>query len=223
MPRFDIHWVARHLNHHPRWVMRAIQLAIFAVAGVLAFILRFDFTVPPQYRPHLVAGLCVFVPAKTLAFYFFKLDRGWWRYVSIRDVTRLGAASFAGSALGCFGLLWFAPAGFPRSIYFLDFLLCFGMTAGARLAVRLVVEFSRLPSTGTKKRTLVYGAGDAGVGLLREFRQNAALSYEIVGFIDDDPAKVGSFIHRLKVFGNGAALPSIVGSQSIETVLDRKS
>ena len=40
--------------------------------------------------------------------------------------------------------------------------------------------------------------GDAGVGLLREFRQNSALSYEIVGFIDDDPAKVGSFIHRLK-------------------------
>jgi FlaA1/EpsC-like NDP-sugar epimerase len=199
--------------------MRAIQLAIFSVAGVLAFILRFDFTVPSLYRPHLLAAFCVFVPAKVLAFHFFKLDRGWWRYVSIRDITRLAAASFAGSVLSCLGLLWFAPDGFPRSIYFLDFLLCFGMTSGARLAVRLLFEFSRLPNTGTKKRTLVYGAGDAGVGLLREFRQNPALSYEIVGFIDDDPAKVGSLIHRLKVFGNGAALPSLVASQAIETVL----
>jgi len=46
--------------------------------------------------------------------------------------------------------------------------------------------------------------GDAGVGLLREIHQNPALPYEIVGFIDDDPAKSGNFIHRVKVFGNGA-------------------
>jgi FlaA1/EpsC-like NDP-sugar epimerase len=219
MPRFEIHGVARNLTRHPRWLMRAIQLAIFALAPVLAFILRFDFTMPLEYRPYLLTGLCVFVPAKVFAFYFFKLDRGWWRYVSIRDVTRLAAACFAGSVLGCLGLLWFAPAGFPRSIYFLDFLLCFGMTAGARLAVRLAFEFSRLPNRGTKKRTLVYGAGDAGVGLLREIYQNPALSYEIVGFIDDDPTKVGNFIHRVRVFGNGAVLPSIVTSQAIETVL----
>src|ERR1035438_5781074 len=31
--------------------------------------------------------------------------------------------------------------------------------------------------------------------------------------------KVGSFIHRLRVLGNGAVLPSIVGSQAIETIL----
>jgi hypothetical protein len=68
MPRFGTHGIARYLTRNHRWVIRVIQLAIFAVAFVLAFILRFDFTVPPQYRPHLLAGLCVFVPAKTLAF-----------------------------------------------------------------------------------------------------------------------------------------------------------
>jgi FlaA1/EpsC-like NDP-sugar epimerase len=219
MPRFDIHSVARRITHCPRWGMRVIQLAVFAVASVLAFILRFDFTAPPQYRPHLLAGLCLFVPAKILAFHFFKLDRGWWRYVSVRDVTRLAAANFSGSALGCLGLLLLAPKGLPRSIYFLDFLLCFGMTAGVRLAARLVVEFCKLPNLVTKKRTLIYGAGDAGVGLLREIHQNPALNYEIVGFVDDDPAKGGSFIHRVKVFGAGTALPSIVASKTIDTVL----
>jgi FlaA1/EpsC-like NDP-sugar epimerase len=219
MPRFNLRGVARHLSHHSRWVIWAIQLVIFAVAAVLAFILRFDFTVPAQYRRHLLFAFCIFVPAKILAFSLFKLDRGWWRYVSIRDVTRLAAASFAGSALGCLALLSFAPAGFPRSIYFLDFLLCFGMTAGARLAVRLVFEFSRLPNRAAKKRTLIYGAGDAGVSLLREIHQNPALSYDVVGFIDDDPIKAGRLIYRVKVFGTGAALPSIIQSHAIEIVL----
>ena len=39
MPRLDIHRVARHVTQHSRWVMRAVQLALFAVAGVLAFLL----------------------------------------------------------------------------------------------------------------------------------------------------------------------------------------
>ncbi|MBZ5582299.1 MAG: polysaccharide biosynthesis protein [Acidobacteriia bacterium] len=200
-------------------MMRTVQLAIFAVAGVLAFLLRFDISVPPQYWPHLLAALCVWVPVKVFVFHSLRLDRGWWRYVSIRDVARLAAANVAGSALGCLALPWFAPKGFPRSVYILDFLLCLGMTAGARMTVRLAFEFSRSPNLGTKKRTLIYGAGDAGVTLLREIHQNPALAYEVVGFVDDDSAKTGSFIHHTKVFGNGAALPSIVASQAIETVL----
>jgi FlaA1/EpsC-like NDP-sugar epimerase len=159
------------------------------------------------------------VSAKVWAFYFFKMDRGWWRYASIRDLARLAAANVAGSVLGCLVLLAFAPKGFPRSIYFLDFMLCFGLTAGARLAVRLAFEFSRMPNLGARKRTLIYGAGDAGVALLREIKQNPALAYDIAGFIDDTPAKAGSFIHRVRVLGNGAALPAIVASENIETVL----
>ena len=219
MSRFDIQRVARRLTHYTRWVMRAVQFAIFAVAGVFAFLLRFDLSVPTQYWPHLLAALCVWIAVKVLVFHSLGLDRGWWRYVSIRDVARLAVANLAGSALGFLALLWFAPSGFPRSIYFLDFLLCLGMTAGARLAVRLAFEFSRLPNHGTAKRTLIYGAGDAGVALLREIHQNPALPYAVVGLVDDDPAKTGRFIHRTKVFGNGAALPSIVASQAIETVL----
>src|ERR1035441_5368666 len=219
MSRFDFQRVARSLPPYTRWVLGTVQLAIVAVAGVLAFLLRFDFSVPPQYWPHLLAALCVWVPVKVLVFHFLRLDRGWWRYVSIRDAARLAAANLAGSVFGCLALLGLGPEGFPRSIYALDFVVCLGMTAGARVTVRLAFEFSRLPSLGAKKRTLIYGAGDAGVTLLREIRQNPALAYQIVGFIDDAPAKAGRFIHGERVFGNGAALPSIVASQTIETVL----
>src|ERR1035437_6604190 len=111
MSRFDIHRVARHLTHHHRWVMSTVQIAIFAAAGVLAFLLRFDLTVPAHYRPQLLVALCVFVPAKIFAFYFFKMDRGWWRYASIRDVVRLAAANLVGSLLGCVILPWFTPQG----------------------------------------------------------------------------------------------------------------
>ena len=219
MSQFHLHRVARHLTRHLRWVIRTVQLAIFAIAGVLAFLLRFDLGMPSHYWPHVAASLCVWLPVKVLVFRSLGLDRGWWRYTSIRDAVRVAAANLAGSALACLALVGIVPKGFPRSIYALDFLLCLGMTAGVRLAVVLVAEFTRLPNLRASKRALIYGAGDAGVVLLGEIRRNPALSYEVVGFIDDDPAKAGSFIHRVRVFGGGSALASIVASQAAETVL----
>ena len=219
MSALNFHRAFCGLNRHTRLGTRAVQLAIFAFAGILAFLLRFDFSVPPQFRPYLLAGICVWVSVKIVVFHFLELDRGWWRYASIHDLFRLATANLIASALGCLDLLLFAPRGMPRSVYFLDFVLCLGMTAGARLAVRLVFEFSRLRNPGIAKRTLIYGAGNAGVTLLREIRQNPALSYEIVGFLDDDSAKAGRLIYRVKVLGGGLALPSIIASQAVEMVL----
>jgi FlaA1/EpsC-like NDP-sugar epimerase len=207
------------LKRFRRSTVRLVQLAIFLFAGVSAFLLRFDFAIPKEYRERLLAGLCIWVIAKILAFQLFRLDRGWWRYVSVPDLLRVGYANVAGSAFGGIGIWLFAPRGFPRSIYFLDFLVCFIATAGIRLAARVLFEFSgTLPQSETK-RTLIYGAGDAGVSLLREIRRNPALAYDIAGLIDDDPVKTGAMIYRTKVFGTGEALPSIVKAHDIDIVL----
>src|SRR5580698_6607779 len=151
MSRLNMYRTRRYLTYHPRWVIHAVQFGIFGLSCVLAFLLRFDFAVPPAYRAHLLFAVCLLVPAKILTFSTLKVDRGWWRYVSIRDLTRIATANLAGSILGCLGLRWLAPDGFPRSVYYLDFILCFGMTAGVRLAVRLAFEFSRIPNLGVTK------------------------------------------------------------------------
>src|ERR1039458_2744881 len=195
------------------------HLGLFLVSGAVAFLLRFDFSIPASESRDLLVGLAVWLIVKSAVFRRLELDRGLWRYVSIRDVARLAAANLVGSTLGWLALLGLAPVGVPRSIYFLDFLVCLGMTVGAHVTVRLALEFFRLPNLGTKKRTLIYGAGNAGVTLLREIHQNSALAYEIAGFIDDDPVKAGTIIHGARVLGDGAALPSVVASQIIETVL----
>jgi len=223
MSRFEAligfqHFGARR-NRFRRWTSRWLQLAIFLFAGISAFLLRFDFAIPKAERAHLLAGLCVWVIAKSLVFQLFRLDRGWWRYVSVPDLLRVAYANLAGSALGGAGILLFAPRGFPRSLYFVDLLVCFITTAGVRLAARMAFEFSRAQNRSEKKRTLIYGAGDAGVSLLREIRQNPALAYDVAGFVDDNPVKTGAVIYRAKIFGNGEALPSIVKAHGIAMVL----
>jgi FlaA1/EpsC-like NDP-sugar epimerase len=222
MPTFNItldiqRIVSRLLRLH-RWALHLVQISTFVLAGIFAFLLRFDLSIPQRFQRQLVYALGTWVLAKILVFHFLGLDRGWWRYVSIPDLLRLSAGNVLGSALGGLALLFIAPAGFPRSLYVIDFLLCFLLTAFARIAVRALVEFSRLQNSRAKKRTLIYGAGDAGVSLLREI-QNSSLPYEIVGFVDDNRAKVGTLIHRAKVLGIGAGLPSVAKAQNVEMVL----
>ena len=215
----DVQLIARHFVPLHRWLIRSTQLAIFLFAGVSAFLLRFDFAIPLPSRRHLLSALVIWAVLKVIVFLLFSLDRGWWRYTSVPDLIRLIAGNAVASTVASAVILMLAPAGFPRSIYFLDFLLCLSMTAGIRLAVRVNFEISRSHNFAPRKRTLIYGAGYAGVALLRESRQNSALPYQVLGFIDDDASKTGRRIYQAPVLGTGAELSSVVKAHEIEMLL----
>jgi len=198
------------------WV---VHTCIFAVSVITAFLLRFDLSLPSREMVHLVYALSVWVVAKIIVFRIARLDRGWWRFVSLDDLPRLAMGNLNGSIVGTLAILWLAPRGFPRSVYVLDLLVCSLLTVGVRLAARIFFEASKFHESADKKRTLIYGAGGAGVSLLVEIRNNAGLPYHVIGFIDDDPKKAGLVIHGAKILGNGQKLAAVVGKHKVNTVL----
>jgi FlaA1/EpsC-like NDP-sugar epimerase len=196
-----------------------VETATIISAGVLAFVLRFDLRLPAASLPFLWIGLAVWVPVKLLTFAVLGLDRRWSRYISIPDLSLIMVSNVAASGLS-FTIILLSMRGFPRSIYAIDFLLCFLFTAGTRVSTRLLAEYVRWQSpVKGQKRTVIYGAGDAGIALLREIRYNVVLMYEIVGFIDDSRSKSGMVLQGVRVLGNGEALSSIVKKYSVELVL----
>jgi FlaA1/EpsC-like NDP-sugar epimerase len=197
----------------------AVQTAIFAVSGIIAFFLRFDLSLPPGELTHLVYALLVWSIVKNAAFWMTRLDRGGWRFVSLHDLPRLAMGNLLGSFLGTFVILWIGPHGFPRSIYILDLLVCSLLTVGVRLATRIFMEASKFNSSADMKRTVIYGAGDAGVSLLVEIGHNPSLPYHVIGFIDDDPKKAHLVIHGAKILGDGKKLAAIRGKHQVDTIL----
>jgi len=196
------------------------QLAIFAVSGFAAFLLRFDFNIPRVVFPHLQFAIVIWLIVKSVSFRLFGLHRGWWKYVSVPDVLRIGLANLVGSVIGGIGIRLLAPPGFPRSIYFLDLLLCFLGTAGIRLAARMIAEAgAQLNQIEGGKRILIYGAGTAGQALLREIRFNAQLRYEVCGFVDDDLTKKGGSIIGVRVLAPGSELPRLARMHGIDEVM----
>ncbi len=205
------------------WLRRPLiwgtHLGLFLVSGIVAFLLRFDFIIPVTEFRDLWFGLAVWLVVKSAVFRWLGLDRGWWRFVSIDDVMRIGFGNFIGSLAGFLVIWGFGPSGFPHSIYLLDLGICFLATSGVRAFVRILKETYDHGGGEGAKQTLIYGAGTAGISLLREIRANAKLPYAIRGFVDDDPRKLALVIQGTKVLGAGGDLPKLVKGHSIELVL----
>jgi FlaA1/EpsC-like NDP-sugar epimerase len=204
----------------PSVIVWASQVAIFALSGLGSFLLRFDFAVPLAYRFQVSTAVAIWIVVKIAVFHLGGLDRGWWRYVSIGDLPRIALGNLAGSLLGAVAISWIAPPGFPRSIYVLDLILSFLGSAGIRVVFRAAAELSSSPrSSPGRKNTLIYGAGDGGVILLRELENNPRLSYRVRGFLDDCLEKRGRLIFGVPVLGGGDDAKLLVNKHEIETIL----
>jgi FlaA1/EpsC-like NDP-sugar epimerase len=137
----------------------------------------------------------------------------------MRDGILLAAANTCGSALAVLGLAAGTGARFSFSILVLEWLLCQFLILGVRVAVRARSELARGHGGEGCRRVLIYGAGRAGLALLREIRDGGELRYEVAGFLDDDPLKAGSLVQMAPVLGNGGALAGLVRPHSIHEVL----
>ena len=189
----------------------SVLAAAIAASVSTAFVLRFEYVVPRSEFTHLWEGILLAVAIKLIAFHIAGSDRSGWRYAGIPDVYNLLAANLGGSLLWSIAVLLLIGAGFPRSIYAIDFLVCLLSTVGLRVLSRSWFERkSRKATRRDRKRILIYGAGAAGITLLKEVRSNPSLGYQVLGFLDDDGKKIGSNLLGVPVLGSGRSACVIV-------------
>jgi len=196
------------------------HIVLIIAAYSLAFYLRFEFDLPREYQLLFFKTLPLLVLIKVIIFYYFGLFLGLWRYVSMDDLWRILKASTLSTVSFILGVVFlYGILGFPRSIFVLDWILCTVLVAGVRFLTRLFREKFRPMPEHRKKKTLIVGAGEAGVMVLRECRNNPNMNTDIVGFIDDDLTKSHLRIQGIKVLGNRSDIPEIVNRYQIEEII----
>ena len=74
-------------------------------------------------------------------------------------------------------------------------------------------------SRHTGERLVIYGAGDGGAVIVRELLGRPGLAYKMLGFIDDDSAKLQTWIQGYPVLGGYEALASLVSAEAVDRVV----
>ena len=208
----------RLLIKYRRLPIICLHVGLIALANYFAFWLRFDGDIPDAEMANFVGMLPWLIVIRCLIFIPFRLYEGLWRYTSIVDLRNI----LAGTGISTLAFYFFVHGymgltNYPRSVFIIDTLVLIFLMAGVRLSQRFYLMVKSLKG---QKRVLIYGAGDAGEMIVRDMKNNGALyRYQPIGFIDDDPRKVGHRIHGVPVLGSRDDIPQVIESHKLDEVL----
>jgi len=205
-----------NLMHYRTWLVALFQSALIFTALLLAWLLRFDFSLPQRGLLLLAAPLLIAI--RLVAIARFGLLHGWWRYTGVSDALDVVKAIAFGSAGFLFVIRFvLGVVAFPRTVYILEALLSIGMLAGVRLISRILTESVSEISTSRRKVTLI-GAGSAAQMVIREINRMKDI-YEAVGCVDDDESKLGIRLQGVPVIGSVDQLPVLLATNPVDEIL----
>jgi FlaA1/EpsC-like NDP-sugar epimerase len=215
-----------------------LDFSILSIAFVVAYLLRFEFELPPTEVHPLLIQISFVVLLQFVALSLTGARSAIWRYTGMGHIKPFFYAA-AGSVFVITVMRFELPEAYhawriPLSVNLIDCMLAFGGTFGLRVLRRGVFERTKRRSqvrangngngsvgaSKKKKSVLLIGAGQAGVQTAKEIEGRGDLDLDIKGFIDDDRMKLGrSVIQGHKVLGSTRDLPKLVRSLGIDRVV----
>jgi len=185
-----------------------------------AFYLRFEGIIPENFIKNMSVFILLSILIKIPSLYHEGLYKVSWKYVSLRELLSVVksisfASFFFGTLLFFFRYLPLFEA-FPRSILIIDYMLTVLLLASFRGSKRIYLQHTgKLQGKG--ERVLIIGAGSTGEQIVRGMLTSS--DYFPVGFLDDDPGKIGSTIHGVRVLGKREEMLEIVKEHIVESIL----
>jgi len=196
------------------WI--CLDLLSINIAFILSVILRFGM----DWVEYLYTYKATFIYLTLLYLIFsliFNLYNRMWIYTSINSLVMV-ILTITCAVVAC--VMYFnivREISFPRTVQALTWFIGISLIGGNKLLWRLYWE-KRTPFKRRGERILIVGAGDAGNIVCREIDKRKDLGV-LVGFVDDDTAKIGKIIHNKKVLGPIEKINQIIDKEKVGMVV----
>ena len=214
-----------------RYGYRLAQLSVdagaLAVAFVLAYLIRFDWLPDTETLDRLLLQTPYVVLLEVGLLYAHGARRLVWRFIALRDLPRLAEGVLLATLLllvvrGIASSAAIPAALVPLGVIAINAVLAYAGVVGVRILRRTLYErrerLGRTTPAGLQ-RVLLVGAGRAGQLAAREIAGRPDLGLHMVGFLDDDPVKIGTRIQGIDVLGSTVQLPELVQKHEVDQVV----
>ncbi|MFC1734734.1 polysaccharide biosynthesis protein [Candidatus Hydrogenedentota bacterium] len=214
------------LSHYRirRFLTIIADAACLAIAYYAAFALRLEERLTePKFIEAIVKTIVPAVAVQVFILWLWGCYKALWRFAGIRDLKRLLGAVGTFAIVHGFSVLVIQHKEFldyPRTVVIINTFLVVCLCGGLRFSVRLARDILRQREhRPAAKRTLIIGAGGAGETVVREMLNNPVLGHKPVGFVDDNPGKLGRMIHGVPVVGTTTDIPKLAVECDAEEIL----
>jgi len=205
-----------------RFFLVFIDLFFISLSYYLSFIFIIDGFMS-EGKALFIKTIPIILVMKIAVFFLSGLyrNKGSVRHITIGDLIYIGKAQIFSSVSSLLVLAAvFGINTFKGILFFIvDFYILATLVIGSRISYRVLEFFSNKRTIDKGKRVIIYGAGRRGFILLEELRENGAESYSVVGFIDDDPKKLGGFFHGIPILGSFEGLDSFYMKNGISVII----
>jgi UDP-GlcNAc:undecaprenyl-phosphate GlcNAc-1-phosphate transferase len=200
------------------------DIALCILSLTLAHYLRYDsFSKPVLYQAFvrvLPWALLIRIPI----FIYFGFYHTLIRHLSFYDIKVVfkGVTVSSMVLLGFFSLIRLETiAEYGRGVFLIDWFCLVNLLGGYRILLKKLFYHYKAETNGQEdqRSVLIWGAGDGGELCLRYLQKEKENSYEIIGFIDDDPKKRNYRLNGVKVLGNRDHLKILVELYKIQEIL----
>lgn len=200
-------------------LINLLDAVLLNAAVVAALALRFDGRIPERFLDSYARGAVFYTLGMLAIFQLAGVNRSLWRYAGVPTLlllVRTLAIGFAGVLI--INLVPDAQV-FPVSVVILSWIVATCLILSSRLFWKVVRTPSLRAVRKQGSRILIVGAGDVGAALAHELmRRDHGTGYPI-GFVDDDPRKLGRRIETLPVLGTTFDIPRLIASEKVSEVL----
>lgn len=205
-------------------IVRALSDALLIdLSFVLAYYLRFKVLlfITPASMPifEKYASVLVFVTLIWLA--VFKLIGLYEekKFTALVDEIAMLFGGISLSTLILLGLLFlYRELWFSRLVVVNAWWIAFVLLAAVRVLFFVSTRYLRARGVGVKN-ALIVGAGEMGQTLALKMAQDKGLGYRAVGFLDDDPVKIGKHYHDILVLGETSKAKEVIREKKVEEVI----
>ncbi len=200
-----------------------VDLVVIQFSAFMALLARFDFSYTLLRESMFLDALLRYAPWFTmltvLIFIPFKLYSSLWEFASVDELLHILLAAMAVAVLQ-FAAIVLNLVNLPLSFPMLNAMFLAVLTVLFRFSYRMARSIARRRSRrGVQARTMLIGAGSAGMQTLREFETSENSKNHVVCIIDDDPQKTGRYLNNVKIVGTRCDIAKAAQDYRVEEIV----
>lgn len=171
-----------------------------------AYLLRFNFDIPVQWFENFLSLFITLFLFKTVALFVFNVYNTPWRFFALNSFKQIIKAHLLSYLLfvAVFWLFLDFYGPMPRSVVVIDLFLSIFFIGSLRVAKRVFLE----SGNHTGLATLIIGA-DKNAEMAIRYISGPGSEFFPVALADDNPSKISSFIHGIRVYDKKNLAPLV--------------